>query len=100
MYEKFNPEKNLQIATLLRAKRKSKHLTLKQVAERAEINIRHYQQFESGGRCLATASFNTTMAVLSALEIDPDVFVKAYVKVYGTQEMKSATNVVKYDIMA
>ena len=73
------PEINQSIAALLRANRKAKGMTQQQTANRAGLNIRHYQQFENCGRSLLSASFKTTMAVLDALEIDPDAFVETYV---------------------
>ena len=82
MSEKARLATDCEIAALIRARRKSKNLTQQQVADRADMNIRHYQHFEGGERSLVTASFFTTMAVLAALEIDPDSFIRAYVKVY------------------
>jgi len=71
-----------RIGALLRSRRKTKNLTQKETAKRAGINIRHYQLFEGCGRSLITASFTTTMAVLTALDIEPYSFIESYVKVY------------------
>lgn len=75
-------EQDKKIAALLRFRRKDKNLTQREAANRAGINIRHYQQFEGCGRSLITASFSTTMGVLTALEIEPYAFIETYVKVY------------------
>ena len=82
MSDKTRQATDDEIAALLRARRKSKKLTQQQVADRAKMNIRHYQHFEGGERSLVTAAFFTTMSVLSALEIDPYSFIRAYVNTY------------------
>lgn len=45
-------------------------LTQQQVADKADITIRHYRMFESGERKLITSSFFTASKVLDALELD------------------------------
>jgi transcriptional regulator with XRE-family HTH domain len=77
-----------EIAEMIKTKRKSMNLKLRQVAEKANIALRHYQRFEEGSRSLATASFNTTMSVLFALDIDPDNFVETYIKTYKKRNDK------------
>ena len=57
---------------ILKRARKAKGMTLQQVADKAGINIRQYQRFERGDRSLLNASFQITMAVCFALDIDPD----------------------------
>jgi len=52
--------------------RKAKGMTQQQIADKAGINLRHYQMFESGKRSLLNASFRVTMAICFALDIDPD----------------------------
>ena len=57
---------------VLKRAREGKGMTQQQVADKAEISIRQYQQFEYGKRNLLNASFRITMAVCFALDIDPD----------------------------
>ena len=76
---KIPEETNREIKILLRSTRKTLGLTQQKVADRAGLHIAQYQKFEGGQRGMLSASFETTMAVLEALEIDPDVFVKQYV---------------------
>ena len=57
---------------VLKRAREAKGMTQQQVADKAVISIRHYQQFEYGKRNLLNASFRITMAVCFALDIDPD----------------------------
>jgi len=83
MYEKIDPATDQSIAALLRASRKSKGLTQRQVADKAGLLIRHYTRFECCERSLLVASFNTTMAVLEAPDIDPDYFAATYVDAYN-----------------
>ena len=56
---------------VLKKRRKQLGLTLQEVANRAMIDIKQYQRFESGDRELASASFATSVQVLHALELDP-----------------------------
>ena len=79
MHEKACYELDKEISELLRRKRKSKKLTQKQVADKAGLDIRQYQRFEYCERSLITASFSITMAVLGALDIDADYFIKIYI---------------------
>jgi len=60
----------LSEATILREARDKLGLTQQQVADRARIQIRQYQRFESGERNLTSSSFNIGCSVLEALEID------------------------------
>ena len=55
---------------VLKKRRKQLGLTLQEVADKAGINLKQYQRFESGDRELASASFVTTVQVLRALEMD------------------------------
>ena len=56
---------------VLKKRRKQLGLTLQAVADKAGIDIKQYQRFESGERELASASFATSVQVLNALELDP-----------------------------
>lgn len=57
----------------LKTARMQKGLTQKEVAETANIAMRHYQMFECGKRDLANASFRVAMAVCRALDIEPKI---------------------------
>ena len=56
---------------VLKKRRKQLGMTLQDVADKAGIDIKQYQRFESGDRELASASFMTTVQVIKALELDP-----------------------------
>jgi len=45
-------------------------MTQQQVANKARIQLRQYQRFESGERNLTSSSFNIGCSVLEALDID------------------------------
>ena len=55
---------------VLKKQRRQLGLTQQEVAEKAGINIKQYQRFETGERELTDASFVTTCQVLKALEMD------------------------------
>ena len=55
---------------VLKKQRNQLGLTQQEVAEKAGINIKQYQRFETGERELTDASFMTTYQVLKALEMD------------------------------
>ena len=55
---------------VLKKRRRQLGLTQQEVAEKAGINIKQYQRFETGERELTDASFVTTCQVLKALEMD------------------------------
>ena len=46
-------------------------LTQQQVADKAMIQLRQYQRFESGERNLSSSSFNIACRVIEALGLDP-----------------------------
>jgi len=56
---------------VLKKRRRQLGMTLQDVADKAGIDIKQYQRFESGDRELASASFITTVQVIKALELDP-----------------------------
>ena len=56
---------------VLKKRRRQLGITLQDVADKAGIDIKQYQRFESGDRELASASFITTVQVIKALEMDP-----------------------------
>ena len=55
---------------VLKKRRNQLGLTQQEVAEKAGINIKQYQRFETEERELTDASFVTTCQVLKALEMD------------------------------
>ena len=64
--------RGLNDMNILRTARKELGLTQQQVADKANINQRQYQMFESGKRDLINASFRIAMAVCESLEIEPE----------------------------
>jgi len=64
--------RGLNDMNILRTARKELGLTQQQVADKANINQRQYQMFESGTRDLINASFRIAMAVCESLEIEPE----------------------------
>ena len=56
--------------SILKEHRIESGLTQQQVADRAGIQLQHYQKFESGARNLRTASFIVACRVLEALDLD------------------------------
>lgn len=46
-------------------------LTQQQVADKAKIQLRQYQRFESGERNLSSSSFTIACRVMEALGLDP-----------------------------
>ena len=55
---------------VLKKRRKQLRLTQQEVADKAGINIKQYQRFETGERELMDASFMTAYQVLNTLELD------------------------------
>lgn len=55
---------------ILRDYRKKLGLTQQQVADKAKIQLRQYQRFESGERNLSSSSFNIACRVIEALGLD------------------------------
>jgi len=62
--------------------RKKIGMTQQQVADKANITIRHYQMFESGERKLSSASFSTASKVLDALKLDLTTFARGDYALY------------------
>lgn len=60
--------------SILREKRLVLGLTQQQVADKAKINYRQYQRFESGERNIMTASFQLVCRIIKALDMDIDKF--------------------------
>ena len=65
---------NIKVNSILREKRLVLGLTQQQVADKAKINYRQYQKFESGERNIMTASFQLTCRVIKALNMDIEKF--------------------------
>lgn len=63
--------------------RKKLGLTQQQVADKAQITIRHYQMFESGERKLSSSSFLTASKVLETLELDLTAFARGEYSLNG-----------------
>jgi len=57
-------------ATVLKTARDKLGMTQQQVADKAYIQLRQYQRFESGERNLTSSSFNIACNVLEALQLD------------------------------
>lgn len=74
------------VADILKDARRAKGMTQQQVADKAKINMRHYQAFEGGHRNLATASYYIAMAVCMALDIDPDYLFNTHVEFLSWQK--------------
>jgi len=55
---------------ILKDFREKQGLTQQQVADKARIQLRQYQRFESGERQLSSSSFRIACAVLKALNLD------------------------------
>lgn len=64
-FERYVPEN-----WILRDAREKLGLTQQQVSDKARIQLRQYQRFESGERELSSSSFNIAHKVLNALELD------------------------------
>ena len=62
-------------ANILREARKANGMTQQQVADKANISLRHYQKFECGDRKITNASFCIAMAVIEALMLNPEIFI-------------------------
>ena len=65
---------HIKANSILREKRLVLGLTQQQVADKAKINYRQYQKFESGERNIMTASFQLTCRVIKALNMDIEKF--------------------------
>ena len=76
--------------SILRERRVILGLTQQAVADRANIPLQSYQQFESGKRKIVRASFSIACRVIEALEMDPtDFFHEKYAfgeEVYESKE--------------
>lgn len=60
---------------ILRQQRKALGLTQKEVAQKAGINTRQYQKFESGEIDMASVSLRIALAVCDVLKLEPHCFV-------------------------
>ncbi len=56
--------------TKIKTQRKKLGLSQQQVANRAGIDIRLYQRFESGERDISRATFRIGLAIVDVLELD------------------------------
>lgn len=56
---------------ILKDYREKLGLTQQQIADKAKIQLRQYQRFESGERNLSSSSFNIACRVMEALGLDP-----------------------------
>lgn len=65
---------HIKVNSILREKRLVLGLTQQQVADKAKINYRQYQKFESGERNIMTASFQLTCRVIKALNMNIEKF--------------------------
>jgi len=60
--------------SMLKERRQILGLTQQQVADKAKIQLRQYQRFESGEQKLSSAAFKNACKVLEALEMDINKF--------------------------
>jgi len=51
--------------------RKKRCYTLQEVADKADINVRQYQKFESGERDFGGCAFSLGLRICKILDIDP-----------------------------
>ena len=65
---------NIKPENALRERRVILGLTQQVVADRAQIPLQSYQQFESGTRDITRASFRLACRVFEALELNPRDF--------------------------
>ena len=56
---------------ILKDYREKLGMTQQEVADKAKIQLRQYQRFESGERNLSSSSFNIACRVIEALGLDP-----------------------------
>ena len=63
-------------ASILKDARKANNMTQQQVADKAKIDLRHYQRFEYGNRKITSASFRIAMSVFDALNINVEIFLQ------------------------
>jgi len=69
-------EQHWEEKDVLIAARKKLGLTQQQVADRANVALRHYQMFEGGTRKLSSSSFWTARNILEVLELDLSAFAR------------------------
>lgn len=60
---------------ILKNRREELGMTQQQVADKAHVQLRQYQRFESGERELASSSMRIGVSICIALELDPRRFV-------------------------
>lgn len=60
---------------ILKNRREELGMTQQQVADKARIQLRQYQRFESGERDLSSSSMRIGVSVCQALELDPRRFI-------------------------
>ena len=60
---------------ILKNRREELGMTQQQVADKARVQLRQYQRFESGERELASSSMRIGVSICQALELDPRRFV-------------------------
>lgn len=62
-------------SSILQRRRQQLGMTQQQVADAAHIQLRQYQRFESGERCLSSSSMRIGLSVCRVLRLDPYRFV-------------------------
>lgn len=60
---------------ILKNRREELELTQQQVADKANINLEHYQCYEAGERTIASASMRIGLSICHVLKLDPYRFV-------------------------
>lgn len=63
-------------AGILKDAREKLGMTQQQVADKARIQLRQYQRFESGERNLSSSSFNIASRVINALQLDLSAYAR------------------------
>ena len=72
--------------SILREEREKLGLTQQEVSDKARIQLRQYQRFETGERNLSSASFFTACNVMKALELDPTMYFQGQYALGGEVE--------------
>ena len=78
-YYLLDDVKDAKASDQLRQRREELGLTLKEVADRAEIILQQYQKYEGGQRDLRNGTFQTACRVIEALDMDITAFFRGLI---------------------
>lgn len=78
-YYPLDDVKDAKASDQLRQRREELGLTLKEVADRAEIILQQYQKYEGGQRDLRNGTFQTACRVIEALDMDITAFFRGLI---------------------